>query len=242
MKTHGDNYEVLNLAYNGDTPTRRIKFGDEILSLKPKLIIWGISYRDFKTNINENPLPDPKYFLHESISEKFHNDITVNPKLITLNFIRDSFNISKIVKDRFQFSNTPFFQYNDHQRNIVDDKLLRNEYPADMPLNLEEPTKNLEVKTLVSLLHKFQQNDVKVILYLTPLQRHYLEIIPEKQNLTFYSTVSYIENQTNIPIYNLQEKYSDAHIWLNTSHVAFNEKSLIYSEDVSKIILDELDS
>ena len=72
LKTHGDNYEVLNLAYNGDTPTRRIKFGDEILSLKPKLIIWGISYRDFKTNINENPLPDPKYFLHESKIGRAH--------------------------------------------------------------------------------------------------------------------------------------------------------------------------
>ena len=108
--------------------------------------------------------------------------------------------------------------------------------------NLEDPLKNVEVKNIVNLVHKLQQNHIKVVLFLTPLNRHYLDIIPEKQTLIFNSIILYIKNETNVPIYNLQDKYANFPIWQDSSHVAINEKSLIYSEDVGKIILDELDS
>ena len=77
------NYEIFNLAYNTDTPTRRTIFSDKIILIKPKIIVWGISYRDFQTNTDENPLPDPKYLLNNFFSENYHTDVTVKDRKST---------------------------------------------------------------------------------------------------------------------------------------------------------------
>ena len=238
------NYEIINLSYNGDTPSRRIQIINEMITLRPKIVIYGISYRDIQTQINENPLPDPKWFLNQFSKEEFHSDITVNPKLITLNFVRGLTDTSNSQKTDIVFENTPFFKYNpDSQMHIVNDKELekQSKISESARFNLERPIHNKEVKHLIEIIQKFKQNNIKIVLFLTPLNNHYLNTISPTQHEIFNSTVDYIKNETHVPIYDLQYKYSSMPIWANISHVAFNEKSLIYSDDVSKIILDELD-
>lgn len=240
--------EVFNLAYDSDTPERRSRFLNEMITLKPSLVIYGVSYRDFQTPFNESPLPDPKYFFNSLSNQFMRSDITTNPKLTTLNFIRNvqnSFGVLMTEEKTLAFDNTPFFLYNiETQTQIANE--IELEKQADRSeaskFNLEVPDKNKQAHALINLIHEFQQNNIKVVLFLTPLNKHYLLAIPDSQHMVFNSTISYVRDETGISIYDLRYKYSEMPIWTNISHVAFNEDSLIYSEDIAEIIEKELGS
>lgn len=243
-----ENIEVLNLAYNSDTPERRSRFLNEMIALKPTLVIYGISYRDLQTSFNENPLPDPKYFFNNLVNELMENDITTNPKLITLNFIRNvqkTFGILNTEEKALTFANTPFFSYNvETQMQIANEmELEQQSHDSEASkFNLEIPHKNKQVRSLIDLIHKFQQNNIKVVLFLTPLNKYYLLAIPDSQHIIFNSTINYVKDETSVSVYDLRYKYGEIPIWANISHVAFNEDSLIYSEDIVEIIEKELGS
>lgn len=238
----GYNYEIFNLAYNGDKPSRRLHIIDDIIELNPSLVIYGISYRDFRTQINENPLPDPQYFSHKIFSNIMYQDVGTNPKLITLNFFRDS-QKDPFLNKLISFSNTPFFTYNiDTQINLMDELELEKIKNSDATsLNLEDSERNAEYQNLIQILNRLKNNHIKVVIFLTPLHKHYIEQIPKPSLQVFDTIVDNIERQTNVPVYDLRNKYNDKQIWANLSHVAYNEKSLIYTHDISKIIQDELD-
>ncbi len=201
LNSNEKNYQIYNLAYNADLPSRRLQFVDEINDLRPIIIIYGISYRDLQTSINENPLPDPKYFFNQISKQVIHNDITVNPKLITLNFIR---NLQGEQNNRIiSYPNTPFFIYNPETQIHITNEIELEKDSGGSEVHLEMPEKNSEVKSLIELIHKFQKNHIKVVLFLTPLNNHYLQSVDPLQHLIFNSTINYVKKETNIPIYDL---------------------------------------
>ena len=51
-----------------------------------------------------------------------------------------------------------------------------------------------------------------------------------------------ISSEFDIPIYNFTNNYASLDIWADPSHVAFNKNSIIYSDDIAKMILKEIDS
>ena len=83
-------YEVFNLAKGSDTPTKRLEQLSQIISLKPNLIVYGIGYRD----IGEIKYNDKNKFLELNnlfkISSSLKVDFLDNPKLTTLNVIRNT--------------------------------------------------------------------------------------------------------------------------------------------------------
>jgi hypothetical protein len=242
LNIHGDNYQVFNLSYGGDTPILRTQFIDEMIAVKPIIVIYGFSYRDLQKGGEYpfHPLPDPKYFSHLLSKVVFSSD--VNPKLITLQFIQKQLGNPFVVSKGFiSFPNTPFYSYPSNQP-IANDSELRRDSNNVPKFNLESIDSKIQVQYLIELIHKLQTNDIKVVLFLTPLTNQYMSAIPPSQHLIFNSTIDHIKKETNVTIYDLRYKYSDMHIWMNPHHVALNETSLIYSKDVSKIIRDELDS
>ncbi len=50
-----------------------------------------------------------------------------------------------------------------------------------------------------------------------------------------------LSNLSNYPIYPRSLLYSTMPIWNDLTHTAMNDEALIYSDDLSKIILKELD-
>ncbi|MEO9309961.1 MAG: hypothetical protein ABI337_06665 [Nitrososphaera sp.] len=238
--------EVFNLAYNSDTPERRSRFLNEMIALKPTVVIYGVSYRDFQTPFNESPLPDPKYFFNNLSNELMKNDITTNPKLITLNFIRNvqnSFVVLRTEEKILTFDNTPFFSYNiETQTQIANEIELKKQSQRSeaSKFSLEAPDKNKQAEALINLINEFEQNNIKVVLFLTPLNKYYLAEIPDSQHIIFNSIINHVINETGVSVYDLRYKYSEMPIWANISHVAFNKDSLIYSEDIAKIIEKEI--
>ena len=54
------NYEVYNLAITSDHPEKRIHQIEQIISMKPNMIFYGVSFFDFQSTIEKNThfLPD----------------------------------------------------------------------------------------------------------------------------------------------------------------------------------------
>ena len=243
-KTH--EYKVYNLAYQGDIPERRIKSLDKIVSLKPTLVLYGISYRDFPSMMNSYPLPDPKQYFYDLFSNDQDDFGINNPKLTTLEFIRHISKDSMLVATpkELTFQNTPFFTYDiTTQLKIANNTELESERVTSeaTKIHLEKPPTDKQTILLIKMINDLKKNGIKVVLFTTPLHKVYLEELTESQKITFDEILEKIHRETNVKIYNLTEKYSDLPIWTNTSHVAFNTDSLIYSQDMVQIILNEIE-
>ena len=50
--------------------------------------------------------------------------------------------------------------------------------------------------------------------------------------------ISDIPKEFNVEIYDLSDDYADLNIWMDHNHVAYNKKSMIFSDDIYKIITD----
>jgi hypothetical protein len=244
LRTNGYSFEVYNLAYQADTPEKRIKTIDKIVQLKPKLVVYGFSYRDFDVS-PRTTLPDPKQYFHDLASQL---DIKPdNPKLVILENIRSLQSNSLLfpTTNELTYKNTPFFTYDlTTQIQILDQTELRNEIAiSEAPkINLDTAATNKQVGLLIELVNKLKKNNIEVVLFTTPLNRVYIDGLSESQKLTFKEILKRISNDTETNIHDLTYKYSDLQIWANISHVAFNTNSLIYSNDIAEIIQSELGS
>ena len=232
-------YEIFNLSYQGDTPQKRIKTLEQIISSKPNMVVIGISYRDFDDKNIKNEFDIKKYSIGTILSDSIENNFFSNPKLTTLTAIRDL--NSKQNFDNYKI-NTPFFSYIPNQK-IATIKELNDEAVVSNPskIFLSDIQTNDQLKYLKKMINEFQKNNINVVIFSTPLNTIYLNDIPEIQKESFKQILDEI-HKNNVTIYGLTEMYSDIPIWLNTSHVAYNKNSTIYSEDIAKIILNEIES
>ncbi len=234
-KKHPD-FVVYNLSYNGDNPNKRIQFIDEIVELDPAIVFYGISYADFKVeDISEKKdlLPNIKEFFY-SIKKDNIDSTPVNPKLITLQNIRNQFENSDLFPNSeiFFLPYSPFMTLQSYHT-IIDTDLhyLSNLKPFD----------NLKMKNFYNLIKELHENKIPVVIFTTPHHKSFLENISilEKQHLT--SLISNTTNDFELNFYNFTHKYQDLEIWRNPSHVAYNIDSLIYSDDVVYMINLEID-
>ena len=83
-------------------------------------------------------------------------------------------------------------------------------------------------------------NDIKVIIFVLPQQRYFLDLVPEYDKEIFYASLEEIKNEFNVEIYDLSDDYADLNIWMDHNHVAYNKKSMIFSDDIYKIISKEM--
>ena len=71
------NYKIYNLGYGEDKPVKRLAYINDIISAKPEIVVYGISFRDFANftaqaavlrgfvdpdSQNEHILPEPEIF------------------------------------------------------------------------------------------------------------------------------------------------------------------------------------
>ena len=242
LKKNGFDDEVYNLSYNGDNPSRREKVIDDIIQLNPKLIIYGVSFRDFTENTNENPFPDPQFIIHE-----FHKQIDpetqfVNPKFTTMSNIREVLNqINLGTKSPYTIiENTPFMKYHyETQMTIMDENQLNlHENSEAKSIRLNDFGHNSEAKKLSKMIQKIKDNNIDFVLLITPLHSSYLDDIPENERIKFNELVSNISSLNQIKIIDYQNRYSELNVWANPSHVSVSKNSTVYAEDIARIIMD----
>ena len=237
-----ENLIVYNLAYNGDTPKKRIEQINQIISLQPSLIFYGVSYRDFGTNNIEQKSPlEINNFLSDSLNQIFNID-KINPKLITLEAIRDIFSSTNIFPQkgsRIYLENQPFFSYDRSQMIIVSDKELKKQQKTTQIPNIEEKDLNEQFQYFKKFLQEMKNNEIEVVVFTTPVQKYYLENMQDKDKKEFQLMLNEIVKENNSKMYEFSDKYADLQIWYNLSHVSYNKKAMIYSEGISEMIISE---
>ena len=245
-----ENHIFYNLAYNADTPKQRYKSINETIMLKPQLVLYGITYFDLNgfywvdTEKNTQPLPtielNPAALL--SYDDPF---LEINPKETTLNFIRESFSDTDFFPkkaDRFQLENSPFSFFDQYQTIIADDNDLKkiSSDQVKRMVKQDESVKKEQMGYLKENIKLLQNNDAKVIIIILPQQKYFFDLVPEDDKAIFYAGVEEIKNELNVKIYDLSDDYAALNIWMDHNHVAYNKKSMIFSDDIYKIIIKEM--
>lgn len=237
------NYTVFNLSYNGDKPSVRINHLSELISLNPKLVIYGISYRDFtSSNLDKNTdhvFPDPKSLISEILpSTKFDK---LNPKYLTFNIIKDVIPLPISKESNLEFAYTPFISFNEKDTKILNNtQLLKNPIGNDPIYNIDPTMDNYEVKSLKKIVQKLNDESIPLIIFSTPLHKYYLETIPDSAKQNFNILIDNIHSNSSFVYYDLSQNYSNLQIWTDLGHISLNEKSIVYTDDIMKLILKEI--
>ena len=242
IKNDNDDYEVYNLAIHSDKPDKRISSIGKIIETKPDLIVYGISFADLGKFESQSPFEIQQYF-EKIFSMKEFVDIRQNPRDITLDVMLNLLTYSSF-SERDQFN--PFYPQNIPVMSQIKTKIdLEEKFNAglvsvisDIP-NYEE---NNNAKSLKKIIHELKENDIDIIIYTIPYSRTYLDHTNPEMINKFYSLLNMITAENEIELYNLQNSYADLEIWAESSHVAYNNNNTtIYADDISEIILKEID-
>ena len=99
---------------------------------------------------------------------------------------------------------------------------------------LDKEDRNFQA--LETIVNSLNSNNIKVIIFTTPLSKKYLENVPEDDINYFISKLKILEKNYDLQFYNLLDSYSGLKIWLDPTHVTLNDEGLIYTKDIAKLI------
>jgi len=244
------NCKVYNLSIQGDSIEKRSKVVDFIISSKPEMIIYGISEGDF-TNIKNLEFKTPNSILPDiqniisteiKLSDHFYFlKIPTSPKDKTWNVIR-SINKDDSINDRISpYPNSPFLKILKASTVIVSDLELRSIASNIQSQEIiNEPEKNKPLKNLKDMINKIQNNKIKISLFVVPQHEYIGSTQSDEFNKSFELIKEELIDTSGITIYP-RSSYSKMPIWHDLSHIAVNNQALIFSQDISDIILKELD-
>ena len=198
----------------------------------PEIIFYGISYRDFyveKEN-KENVLDINNLFTNIilEIDDELGNK---NPKALTLQTIR------KLI------GNSEYFPVPiDNLVYIASDDILRTQvyYSEVNNYKITSYNENPNVKKLENIIKINKDKGIKVIIFHPPFHKYYLDLISDESKENFKNIMNKISDKYDIKIYDLHEKYKNLNIWSDLVHVAYHPDTMIYTDDISKIILEEI--
>ena len=242
MSNAHKNYLVYNLADMSDTPERRLNSIDNIISHKPELVLYGIGVwefqkfkSEFKTNSVIDFLLEPrdffKYLFEDTTDLSLREQVPSSPKDRSLTLLKyilrgPDHHYHPFIK----FVPTPINSY----EKIIEDFGI----PESHGLDVTDQSK--KIIALNQILHEFQKNDVKVILFSNPQHEIVINSIQNKDLKNFQEMLNNISNEFGIPVYFMHDKYIKSDIWRESFHIAIDPDSTIYTDDISKIILREI--
>ena len=238
-------YEIFNLAYNADTPKIRFNSIEETISLKPEYVFYGVSFIDFRSPTEKENIFDIKFsfaqLLPNNTIEKF------NPKFNTIEKIKETFVSTDLFpppRKFFSVPNTPFFEYNEDSTTILTEDELKRGLPLSgvyaSEINLTDD--HQEVQHFEKIISEFQKNNIKVVIFTTPVHNLYYNALSDSVKDDFNKLLEKVSNDYDVEIYDFSNEFGDMDIYWDLIHVSYNEKSLVYSETAAKIILKEIES
>jgi hypothetical protein len=257
LKENDYNYTVYNLAKNVDVPLNRLQTIDLIVQAKPDIVVYGISSRDFVTSesqdgfgINSNSsLPNP-HDLFSGLVDSMNNHFKIDssflksPEIDLLGFFGTP--VQQLMKPDnpipSPFPNLPFTQvYKSYFQvsNYTDSGLLQTDFSSGIePLNT-----NINLKAFEKIITTLHSHNIHVIVFVTPKERYYINNMPREQVDQWNTILNNLSVNYHLHIYSLWDKYADLPIWNDATHVTFQNSGMkIYSNDVAKIILQEIES
>jgi hypothetical protein len=253
ISNYDNNFVIYNLAISADKPSTRLNDLNKIIALKPNLIIYGVGYRDFEKTNQENIStigfstddklkdifldPHNSFFAQTSFftDNEFASKILKDPQLIT--FMLYLYTVGSEGHYPNIYSNTPLIIHN-APNNVTSNDIIKKEFTKTTRIfNGIDPK---EVSAFKKIIETLKKNNIQVAVFTNPYNRLWIDKIPSSDRQIFDSLLEDTHKKYVIHLYSLQNKYDDLNIWTDSMHIAYNEKSIIYSQDVSKIILNEI--
>ena len=242
--------QVYNLSIQGDNIEKRSQVIDHIISAKPEIIIYGISENDFSNNENvgfDNSdliFPDIKNLILIKIDftkyVKFL-EIPASPKDKTWNIIRQ-INKENSINQRFApYPNSPFLKILDASTISISEMELRSLASNILSSGkINEPENNKNFQILKEMINKIHEKNIKIILFMVPMHDYALTSQSKEFKKSFELIKKELTNSLKVDINPRFLNYSNMPIWHDLAHIAVNNQSLIFSEDITNIILKEL--
>ena len=239
------NYLVYNLADQGDNPTRRLSSIDNIISHKPEFVLYGIGIWDFEKPISKlqshsaiDFLLQPGDFFKSLFQDNIDlygygpGKLFISPKdrsLLSLKYI-------------LRGSDQPYHPFDKYEPTSIhsNERLVEDFGIPCSNGGLDVTEENKKIIALNQIIHKFQKNGIKVILYSTPESKAMYGAFQPQDLKDFQRMLNNKSNEFSIPVYFLHEKYVDLEIWRDIVHIAIHPDAQIYTDDILKIILKEI--
>ena len=92
---------------------------------------------------------------------------------------------------------------------------------------------------LSKIIKKFDSNGVKIVLFITPVHKIYIERLSDFQKKSFDDIIKNLSEKYGVKIYDFRNKYDDIPIWSDTSHIIQTDETA-YDKDIVKMIVEEL--
>jgi len=251
IQKHCIECQAYNLSIQGDSIDKRNQVIDSIISTNPKIILYGISEGDFSNNENNEYsnvntiFPNIKNLISEKIEPAKYIEflkIPESPKDKTWNIIRQ-INKEDTVNQRFTpYPNSPFLKILKASTISVSEMELRS-LASNIPSLgiIYDPENNKKFQILKEMINKIQEKDIKIILFMVPIHDYALSMQSEEFKKSFKLIREELINSSKIEINPRFSNYTNMPIWHDLVHIAVNNESLIYSEDIGNLILKELD-
>lgn len=236
-------YEVYNLADPGQLPDRRLKYLDSMISAEPTMVFYGLGMMEFQKKppyeiseaITKNDqfikVMDPGNFFWYTIKYFTDENLAIgagaSPKDRTALFL-------KFILRGPEYTYSPFMKY--FERNIKDiDQISAREFTG-----FDLSNDNMNVKAVHKIIDTLQENNIKIVIFSVPNIRQYLDQISDSEMTEYLSFLNEISKKTDV--YYLHDRYADMNIWTDSVHIAVHKNSTVYTTDMSKIILEEIQS
>ena len=238
------NYLVYNLADQGDNPTRRLSSIDNIISHKPEFVLYGIGMWGFEKPISKLQSYSAIDFLLQPgdfFKSLFQDNIDLygyGPgKLIISPKDRSLLSLKYILRG----SDQPYHPFVKFEPTSIhsNERLVEDFGIPGSNGGLDVTEENKKIIALNQIVHKLQENDIKVILFSYPHSKALYTFQPQDLK-DFQIMLNNKSSEFAIPIYFLHEKYVDLEIWRETLHIAIHSDAQIYADDILKIILKEI--
>jgi hypothetical protein len=239
LYNEGVTSKVHHLGVDMDLPSQRIHSINDIISLDPDVVVYGLGYR---IGINDGTheqrygcvvvkQSDVKYSKalssKEAINEN-HSDILVQND----NFENHALNEEQEILAKYTAESMTY-------EPLSDIKIINSREESGIDTCSELLTKELaNLKEILRILK--DGHDIDVVLFVTPHPKAYLDRIEdfvEDYDLFLLQSIAY---EYGVDVYNISHKYEEEDIFRDFVHVARNSKSKIYSDDISKMILNSL--
>jgi len=143
--------------------------------------------------------------------------------------------------------NSPFFLLPENYTKIATEDELKNEAPEELMYKTkwqvgDLSSGNQQLFFFKEMIKTLRENNVKVVLFTTPLSKNFLEILPDPEEKNLDIILQDISEEFDVKIYDLTYKYTDLAIWADPTHITFAETATIFSKDIAEIISLEIDS
>jgi hypothetical protein len=252
-------YKIYNLAIASDKPIKRLNTIDSVIKAKPDIVVYGIGFSDVYDQISseylksEVSLPDPRYFFAEflwylEMNTELNFNVLSSTRTVSFGIIDNILQKGiinprqdkELIEKDYTFPNTPFFTYHETDRISMNEKEIEIQI-KELPLTvINPPQKNKNVIALKRTIDMLQENNIQVIIFTTPYNKLFYEISPNYDQNAFNAIVEDLTKNTNTKINLLHNKYNDTQIWQGHDHLVVNKNLTFYSEDIAKIILNEI--